>query len=241
MYIFAKNAVDLPDNPSQYQVDIAYVSNPTAAFIQNGFSSNTLVETSQLNQYLKELTSIIDDWIKNGIIIEIQPDFTMNDPQEDDLKRNPINPTELLIFKNNSWKSLLAEATDSDKGFIDISKILSSNNPIDNYIGKSTHDNVGAIPINSFMTIQNFNDMTTIHPTFVDDNSSLDDDNDFGNSNYFGSNISLNVSPNRETSKFLIKHFGFPSNTSTIIVDNIPVKPQSNDFYIDNSGNIIGG
>jgi hypothetical protein len=117
MYIFAKNAILLPDSPADYESDVAYRKTPSQDFVSNGIKSNDFVETAQLNDYLFSLTTLVENLIDMGLASPTL--FSEDNWQENDLKRDADGQT-ILIYKDSNFVPLALEATDTTHGFIDM-------------------------------------------------------------------------------------------------------------------------
>jgi hypothetical protein len=244
MYTFAKNAVPLPASPDMYKRDTAYSQPPGDDLINNGLRSGVNAETSALNCYFNLLSLVIDNWQKNGIV-SIYPDlFSLTDPKDKDLKRNPSNPEDILIFLDNQWKKLEGEATETDDGFIKLDKILTKTEPFDS-LPISTRDIPGTVYVDNIVAKNDFNSLPTVqimnNPPVI-----VSDDNDYGETRYFQTNkLTVNLFPERDTSKFYLKHLRFNNSyytlTFTLPVNNtVSYTTMKRDLYVLSNGNIFG-
>jgi hypothetical protein len=232
MYIFAKNALPLPDSPADYQNNVAYRKTPSQAFISNGIQSNDFVETAQLNDYLFTLTTVLENLIADGM--------TQTNPadawQQNDLKIDADGQT-VLIYKNSSFVPLLQEATETTTGFIDTSKILALENPFAS-IPLSKHDVAGSIKVGNTVLKADF--LKLPNASVVQSNTTINDDNDMGETHYYSTNtLNIVMFPARVTSKFYLKHIWSNPKNTTIRINDVTYKPTNPDVIVLSDGTVF--
>jgi hypothetical protein len=234
MYIFAKNAVPLPDSSADYQSDVAYRKDASQDFISNGLKSNDFIETAQLNDYLFNLTAFMEDFMNIGI--PPQANFLIDGWQENDIKRDTDGQT-ILINKNGNFVPLLLEATTTTEGFIDISKIFTSANPFD-HIPLSKHDVAGLVKAGN--TVLKIDFLKLPNASIVQANGTINDDNDMGETRYYSSYL-LNIVmfPARDTSKFYLKHVWCNPANTIIYINDFGYKPTNPDVIVLSDGTVF--
>lgn len=234
MYIFAKNAAQLPDSPEDYETNVAYRKTPSADFVSNGLVSSDFVETAQLNDWLFNLTTLTEDLSTMGIASPKL--FTADEWQENDLKRDEDGQT-ILIYKNNGFVPLLAEATTTTAGFIDISKIFKHENPFD-LIPLSKHDIAGSVKSENTVLKNDFLKVTVA--STVQSNGEIQDDNDIGETGYYSTGPSdIIMFPARETSKFYLKHIRCNPQNTTIHINDVGYRPIGSDVIVLSDGTMF--
>jgi hypothetical protein len=232
MYIFAKNALPLPDSPADYRNNVAYRKTPSDSFISNGIRSNDFLETAQLNDYLFTLTTLVENLITNGMC-QTNPGDAW---QQNDLKIDADGQT-ILIYKNNSFVPLLQEATETTNGFIDTSKIFAMENPFST-IPLSKHDVAGSIKTGNTVLKTDF--LKLPNASVVQSNATINDDNDMGETRYYSTNtLNIVMFPSRVTSKFYLKHIWCNPKNTTISVNGISYKPTNPDIIVLSDGTVF--
>jgi hypothetical protein len=245
MYIFAKEAQPIPEGvpPEAISQSVAYVSPPSDDFVDNGFAANEYVESSQFNEYLRELTQLIDNLENKGVVDVYPTCFIGEGWTEGDLRRSPDDPSALQIYKNGKWIYLLEEASETENGFIDLAKILTTTNPLDT-VPYSTHDIPGKLKIDNYYNEESFKKLQNCNSRFPE-TAEENDDNDYGESHYFNNAaLKIKLFPNRDTSKFYLKHITFGDNTTvsvnSIDISNVSGVPLGKDLFVLNNGNLFG-
>jgi hypothetical protein len=242
MYIFAQNAVTLPTSPELYRNDIAYSSPITDALITNGIPGLVNVETSQINFYLNQLSIIIDNLSEMGIASIYPSLFSLENAVEGDIKRDADDPFNLVIFTNNTWKKIFLKASETNAGFINLELVLNNDDPL-KLFPISKHDSPGVVYIDNTMTKNEFNNLRgELTSQILNDEGGIrDDNNDYGESYYFSEkSLTINLFPNRPTSKFYLKHLRINPLTMTLNILGNLYNELPADIYILNDGNIFG-
>jgi hypothetical protein len=251
MYIFAKNALPLPDSPADYQKDVAYRKTPSQDFVANGIKSNDFVETAQLNDYLFSLATLLENLLDMGIASPAL--FSEDSWQENDLKRDADGQT-ILIYKNSNFVRLDLEATETTNGFIDISKVFARENPFD-LVPLSKHDVAGSVKVGNVVLQEDF--LKLPNASTVQSNEAINDDNDMGETRYYSPSLDpiapnvfgirlrhlprLNIVmfPARDTSKFYLKHIWCNPENTIIHINDVSYRPTNPDVIVLSDGTVF--
>lgn len=116
---FGTNAENLPDDPNLIENGKTYKSDPTDQFMDYGFESNSVVESSQFNGYIIYLINLIKLIVPGIRKIMGTPPTTW---KKNDLRIN--RSRDLEICDGEKWYPISFEATETIEGYIDKDKLL---------------------------------------------------------------------------------------------------------------------
>lgn len=122
--IFAYNGIDLPTDISLANniTPPAYIATTqNKDFIENGIASQDLVETSQLNLWLHNITILLTELSILGVLSKINNDSFKVDYVEGSIILDKLNNDELKLFikRNGNFIPFQSEATEENVGYID--------------------------------------------------------------------------------------------------------------------------
>lgn len=122
---FGINAENLPSDPNLIENGKTYKTDPSTQFIEYGFSSNSVVESSQFNGYIINLINDIK-LLLTGICKTIGGIAPIS-WKKNDLRINS-DTRNLEIYDGKSWGPISLEATETTEGYIDPKKLLTEEN-----------------------------------------------------------------------------------------------------------------
>jgi hypothetical protein len=237
MFIFAKNAIELPPSPDEYKEGIAYLLPYNDAYLDSGIASMSLIESAMLNKYLLDLTTTIKKYLDMGLSYEDFPAFVPENPEEGDIRRDPENICSFMIYLSGAWGPLTYEATKEANGYIDLGKCFQGN--ILDSIPESTSSVAGKIRVGDCVLVDDFIKLASSQLISSDGGDSVDV-NEAGDSYYFSS-TQLNVSFDPVASPFFVKKvFGEDTVQLNINGNTFKMSDFDNSAFVFSDGTVCG-